>query len=167
MMCHAITALRDRSATYIIHCGDIGSPNMLDLFLILPNQHAAGFIFGNDDVGKCEPLRRRAGELGVHCFEFFGEFTMAGKAFAVVHGDDEHRLNELVSQRGHDYVLHGHTHVWRDEWIEGGSKRSVRIINPGALSDPRKDADGLRRKTCAMLDLDTGRLERIILAEAL
>ena len=87
-MREAITALRDRGAGYVIHCGDIMSPDMLELFHIVPGRFAAGFVYGNNDIGKCDSLRRRAKELGVDCFEFFKEFTMAGKSFAVLHGDD-------------------------------------------------------------------------------
>ena len=163
-MREAITALRDRGAGYVIHCGDIGSPDMLDLFHIVPGQHAAGFVFGNDDVGKGDSLRRRAKELGVDCFEFFKEFTMAGKTFAVLHGDDEHRLNEVVNRGGHDFVLHGHLHCWRDERVEEGAMKGVRIINPGSLHDPRENADGVREKTCAILDVESGRLEKIVLS---
>ena len=163
MMRQAISALRDRGAGYVIHCGDIGSPKMLDLFQVLPGRYGAGFVFGNSDVRNCDSLWQRAKELGVDCFENFKQFEMAGLKFAVLHGDDEARLAAVIDGREHDVVLHGHTHRWKDERIEENGLKAIRIINPGALHDPRQNAAGVREKTCAMLDLDSGRLEKIVI----
>jgi hypothetical protein len=40
-------------------------------------------------------------------------------------------------------------------------KRPVRIINPGALHEPKTIVDGMQAKTCAMPHLNPGRLEKI------
>ena len=45
-----------------------------------------------------------------------------------------------------DYILHGHTHVARDD-----RRSRTRIINPGALRHAR-------RKTVATLDTSSGKL---------
>ena len=163
MMRLAIEALRHRGASYVIHCGDIGSPAMLDLFQVLPGHYGAGFIYGNSDVHKGDSLWRRAKELGVDYFEDFKAFEMAGLKFAVLHGHDEARLAAVIGGREHDVVLHGHTHRWRDERLEESGLRAVRVINPGALDDPRPNAEGVREKTCALFDLDFGRLEKIVI----
>jgi hypothetical protein len=55
---------------------------------------------------------------------------------------------------------------WRDDWVEAPGKRSVRIINPGALHNPKTIVDGERQTPCAMLHLNTGRLEKIVVAMA-
>ena len=84
-MRHAMDALRrDRRASYIIHCGDLCSPRMLEFLAGEP----AGFVFGNCDLDRAG-LRRHAEAIGVHCFDEFGEFTMGGREFAVIHGDDK------------------------------------------------------------------------------
>jgi uncharacterized protein len=163
LMGYALRALHQRGASFIIHCGDVGPTNVLDLFTTygIP----AAFVFGNTDVQR-EQMKRRAGVIGVTCFGEFGEFEMAGKKFAVLHGDDPRRLEEVVHQAGHDVVLHGHTHRWRDDWVNAEGKRPVRIINPGALHEPKNILDGMRAKTCAMLHLNTGRLEKIVVGMA-
>jgi predicted phosphodiesterase len=58
----------------------------------------------------------------------------------VFHGHEPGFARALGTQ-GADYVLHGHTHVTRDERIG-----KTRIINPGALCRAAK-------KTVATLDL--------------
>lgn len=142
---HAMDALRrDRRASYIMHCGDLCSPRMLEFLAGEP----AGFVFGNCDLDRAG-LRRHAEAIGVHCFDEFGEFTMGGRDFAVIHGDDKGRLNALIAEQRHDYVLCGHTHEWRDEQVG-----RARVINPGALFDTEEI-------TCGMLYLDHGRLEKI------
>lgn len=140
----ALLALRQRGASYIIHCGDIGTPRMLDFMVGSP----CGFIWGNSDK---EPvaLMRHAASIGIHCFEYFGEFEMAGKMFAVVHGDDRARMKALLEDQRHDYLLCGHTHVCRDERVG-----RIRMINPGALYEAKE-------RTCAILHVEEDRLEMI------
>ncbi|MDO8629862.1 MAG: metallophosphoesterase family protein, partial [Phycisphaerales bacterium] len=65
-----------------------------------------------------------------------------GKRFAVFHGH-ESEFDDL-SGIDVDFVLHGHTHVARDEVIVG-----KRVINPGALHRAAK-------KTVATIDTVTG-----------
>ena len=69
----------------------------------------------------------------------------AGKRFAVFHGHENEFLRTLKSPDA-DYVLHGHTHMRRDDRIG-----TCRVINPGALhrADPT---------TVATLDTDTDEL---------
>lgn len=141
----AVLALRQRGAGFIIHCGDIGSPDLLDCLA----GHPAGFVWGNSDPDH-PALQRRAKALGIHCFGDFGEIDALGQKLAIIHGDDKARLTSLLQEQCHDYLLCGHAHVWRDERIG-----RTRIINPGALLATAKE------KTCALLDLQDGALERI------
>ena len=53
--------------------------------------------------------------------------TLHGKRFAVFHGH-EPAFRTAIDRLDVDYLLHGHSHVCRDERING-----KRIINPGAL----------------------------------
>ena len=160
-MTWVIQALRQRGAAFVVHCGDMGTASMLDLFRVEPGKYAAGFVFGNDDEGNTGAQLRRAREIGVVCFERFGEFEMGGKKFAVLHGDDKRQLTATIQTGEYDFVLHGHTHVWCDEQITAGNGKMVRVINPGALDKPRKDHDGLIQRSCALLNIETGGLVRI------
>ena len=66
---------------------------------------------------------------------------MSGKSIQVFHGHEPEFRRALRNPRA-DYILHGHTHVPRDERIGG-----ARVINPGALHRART-------YTVATLDLD-------------
>ncbi len=108
---------------YVIHCGDVGGIEVFSELLALP----CTFVWGNTDFP----------EQGVHAFlDSVGlpvpgdpptRLTLEGKRFAVFHGH-EPGFGRAANGVDVDYLLHGHTHVARDERIAG-----VRIINPGAL----------------------------------
>lgn len=105
---------------------------------LVPRLAAADEIWHLGDV--CDPAT-------------LAEFEQLGKPVHVVLGNNEwHNLwpQELTLERGGwhfylthipprrasagaDFVLHGHTHVPRDETDEAG----VRWLNPGAISRPR------------------------------
>ena len=153
----AIAALKRRGAGFVVHCGDLSSAKMLELFDVRPNESAAGFIFGNAD-DELAAMERRAIALGVACLDDTRQFQMAGKQFAVVHGDDLDELHEAITGQKFDYVLCGHTHVWRDERIG-----RTRIINPGPAA-LLKERSPLMPATCALLHIDTDTLEQIVLS---
>lgn len=130
-----IALLRQHDAEYFIHCGDVGSEMILDLLAGLP----AAFVFGNTDWDR-RGLERYAAQLNVSCLGVSGEIELDGKRFYVQHGDDFPALKRMIDSQRVDYVLHGHSHVTRDERIG-----KTRIINPGALHRARV-------KTVARLD---------------
>lgn len=131
----AIELLRGGGAQYFLHCGDIGSERMLDLLAGLP----AAFVWGNTDWDR-RPLERYAKSLDLQCLGGYGELELGGKTFALTHGDDARTVRRVIEEQRHDYLLHGHTHVRRDERVG-----RVRIINPGALHRAKE-------KTVALLD---------------
>ena len=147
-MQYAIQALQQRGAGFIIHCGDICSPDLLACLTGQP----AGFVWGNSDEDH-PALQQRAKALGIHCFGDFEEIEALGQKLAVIHGDDKSRMQALLNEQRYDYLLCGHTHVWRDERIG-----RTRIINPGALM---RTKDHTKELTCALLDLRNGRLEKM------
>jgi putative phosphoesterase len=142
MMRRAIELLQERGAGFFIHCGDVGSPNMLDLLAGLPS----AFVFGNTDWDR-PALQRSARQLGIECLGGGGELTIDEKRLFVTHGDDFALKQRILSAQNHDYLLQGHTHVLADERIG-----RTRLINPGALHRAS-------RKTVALLDPSADRLE--------
>ena len=133
----AVELLRGRGAEFLIHCGDVGSNEVLDALAGVP----AGFVFGNTDYGwERQALQRYADLLGVRYLGPVGELELAGKQFAVMHGDDGGAYRRVLAEQRHDYLLHGHTHVRRDERVG-----RIHVINPGALHRARE-------KTVALLD---------------
>lgn len=142
----AIELLRARGAGRIIHLGDIGSESVLD--------HLAGLestiVFGNCDDARS--LRRYAEFLGIevaHPAAILEVKSVRGATrIGITHGHLLDEIEELFRAEV-DILLHGHTHVARDDMVG-----PTRFMNPGALH--RAD-----RKTAMLLDLATGGAEWI------
>ena len=144
MIIKAVKLFKERSPSIVIHCGDIISPPVLERFAGLPLR----LVFGNND-GERSGLKKKCEELGFLEIDDTLTFEHAGKKFFVNHGTSPRVINEAVAMQAYDYVLHGHTHVPRDEVVGG-----TRIINPGALFS----ADTY---TIAFLEPETGKVEFI------
>lgn len=119
----AVRMLLDGGAEFLIHCGDVGSEDVLDALAGVPS----AFVFGNCDYDR-DALDRYAGMIGVQCLKTYGVLTLAGKNIAVTHGDDFHLMQRLTRGLDHDYLFTGHTHQRHDRRVE-----AMRWINPGAL----------------------------------
>lgn len=147
-MAEGMHLLRAAGAAYYLHCGDVGTEEVLDQLA----GEKAGFVFGNTDWDR-NALRRYAEQIGVPCLNDYGSLELAGKKIAITHGDDANRLRAVLGAQEHDYLLVGHTHV-------AGEKRfdRVRVINPGALHRASV-------KTVALLDLATDALRWIELSQ--
>ena len=147
-MAEGMHLLRSAGATYFLHCGDVGTEDVLDELA----GEQAGFVFGNCDWDR-NPLRRHAELIGVTCHGDFASLELAGKKIAITHGDDAARLRNILGAQEHDYLLVGHTHV-------AGEKRfdRIRVINPGALQRAAV-------KTVALLNLATDELRWLELSE--
>jgi uncharacterized protein len=124
-----------KPAAYL-HAGDLVSASMLELFAGLPFY----FVFGNNEYDHAG-LRSRAAALGVRCLGDGGELSFPPAAVCLVHGHDFGQLDRAIRSGKYRYVIHGHTHVRRDERIG-----ETRVINPGALHRAKA-------KTVALLDV--------------
>jgi putative phosphoesterase len=130
----AVRVLRAAGAEALVHCGDLGSPAVLDELVVLPTWA----VLGNTD-GLNHGLIRYAEALGIRvadaaplCIE------VGGCRLAVFHGHEPEfgRLFEGLSGGGAwreslascRYILHGHSHTPCD-----GQLGPWRVINPGAL----------------------------------
>ena len=117
---------RLRGADEIWHLGDVCDPAMLEELEL--NGRPLLVVLGNCDWNRAWPR-----EL---------QFERAGVRFVLVH------IPPGKTPPGTDVVIHGHTHVPRDETDPLG----VRWLNPGCISRPR----GGRRPGFAWLDLAPG-----------
>ena len=134
-MAAAVAALRGCGAAFFIHCGDVGSEDVLDHLAGLPS----AFIFGNTDFDRMS-LTQYAQDRGITCYGNTGDLEIDGKRFALLHGDDERLKRRILDAQQHDYLLQGHTHVPHDDRVG-----RTRVINPGALHRAKV-------KTVALLD---------------
>lgn len=107
----------------VIHCGDIGTPEVVRALAAWPTH----YVWGNCDDGRAE-LRQAMSALGHVCHEAFGELELAGRRIAFLHGDDGRRLEATIRAGTWDLVCHGHTHVARHEQLG-----PTWVLNPGAL----------------------------------
>lgn len=106
----------------VIHCGDIGSDDILPLFHRWPMH----FVFGNVDT---RPDRIRHTALANQtCHDRFGKLEVEGRQIAFLHGDDGPRLQEAIQSETFHLVCYGHTHV-----AEQHRQGSTLVLNPGAL----------------------------------
>jgi putative phosphoesterase len=130
----AIRVLRREGAQAFVHCGDLGSAEVLEELAGL----RAWVVCGNVD-DPAEPLVRHAQRLGLTAAGSGPlRIELDGRTLVVFHGHESEldRLLGHLLERGAlpprfgrcDYLLHGHTHLARDVFLG-----PVRLINPGAL----------------------------------
>jgi hypothetical protein len=107
----------------VIHCGDIGSPAVVEAFAAWPSH----FVLGNCDYDSAA-IAEAAERAGLTFHGRFGSIVFGEKKVAVIHGDDERRLREAIEGGQWDLVCTGHTHQ-----AEVRRRGSTWVLNPGAL----------------------------------
>jgi putative phosphoesterase len=120
----AVRMLESLDVEQVIHCGDIGSVKIVELFSAWPTH----FVFGNVDLYEMAELRAAIEAAGQHCHERFGQLELAGRHIAFLHSDDILAFQQAASSDKWDLVCYGHTHL-ADTRREG----STLLLNPGAL----------------------------------
>ena len=119
----AVELFKERNVDFIVHCGDIIEPEILELFEGLKIM----FVLGNNDDEA--GLNKQAKVLGFDRITEEREFVYKNKKFYVYHGTSRAKLEAAIKTDKYDYILTGHTHVKKHEKIG-----KTNIINPGALS---------------------------------
>jgi uncharacterized protein len=124
----AVRMLESCQAELVIHCGDIGSPEVVACFQRWPTH----FVFGNVD-GNTRQLRQAIAAAGLTCHERFGSLEVAGCRIAFLHGDDGPLLRKTIEDGEYDLVCYGHTHQAEQHRVG-----KTLVVNPGALyrADP-------------------------------
>ena len=107
----------------VLHCGDIGSLEVVELFAPWPTD----FVFGNCDYDRQE-LAKGITALGQTCHGVLGELEILGKRVALLHSDDQHTFAQVTTNGQWDLVCYGHTHIAKVEHIG-----DTLVVNPGAL----------------------------------
>jgi putative phosphoesterase len=119
----AVRMLESLQVTKLIHCGDIGSSEIVQLLSPWPTH----YVLGNVDYDP-RPLEEAMEAVGHRLHGRFGELTISGNKVAFLHGDDMRRLRESTESQKWDLICCGHTHV-ASQQIVG---RTL-ILNPGAV----------------------------------
>ena len=140
----AVRLLRKRGAECILHCGDIVSAELVELFAGVPTH----FVFGNWDKDRRKLLAAIAA-IGGTFHKDFGYLELNGKQIAWVHGDVRGQRQELEQLDQFDYLFYGHSHM-----AESHRTGRTLVLNPGALFRACP-------KTCALVDLNSGKVDLI------
>jgi len=138
---NALQSLRTKDVNTILHCGDVSSPQTIQRL----RNFDVWIAQGNTDYHftLADTVEETFGESRL---AWLHRLTFGGYSFAMLHGDNEEVLSNLILSGDYAYVLHGHTHRSRYEVIG-----HTRVINPGALGGTYRG----RRSFC-ILDLTTG-----------
>lgn len=124
----AIRMLESLEVEAVLHCGDIGSTDVVELFAPWPTH----FVFGNCDYDHAD-LRRAIEAAGQTCHGLFGEIELAGVPIALLHSHEQTRFIETIESGSHRLVCYGHTHIAKEQAFG-----DTLVLNPGALyrADP-------------------------------
>lgn len=144
----ALDILSERGVERLIHCGDLTTPEIVALF----EGWRVDFVYGNMDRQR-GALRSAVASLDDASIAETQLLYLGDKQIAVIHGHQEEELASLIAGN-YDFVLHGHTHIRRDDRLE-----RTRVLNPGALGGTRRG----ERSIC-VIDLDDGSVEFIPMA---
>jgi hypothetical protein len=143
----AVRMLESLKVAEVLHCGDIGSSDIVAMFAALPTH----FVFGNVDYDR-DRLRQLIQAAGQECCDQFGSLRLEQQEIAFLHGDDSRRLKQTIEEDRGQLVCHGHTHVSRIERIG-----QTLVLNPGAVYRARPHSIAVvelpaRRATIVPLD---------------
>ncbi len=119
----AVRMLDSLQVERVLHCGDIGSAEVVEQFAHWPTD----FVLGNCDHHP-ERIAAAIAEAGKTYHGAFGELQIAGKRIALLHGDDRGKFREATESDKWDLVCYGHSHVASIE-----RRGHTLIVNPGAL----------------------------------
>ncbi len=119
----AVRMLESLEVDTLLHCGDIGSPEVVERLA----GWSAHYVFGNCDYDR-GPLRSAIASVGGHCHEEFGELELAGVRIALLHSHDRNRFRTAVNSGEWQLICYGHTHVAAVD-----QHGPTLVVNPGAV----------------------------------
>lgn len=123
----ALRALNALPVDHLIHCGDLGSEEIVTLlFEQQENGIPVTAVVGNVDEWNPD-LILYAKKLGLPLSRT-ARMTLDGIPMAVCHGHNADDMETLLHDPGIRLLFTGHTHVPRDEQLG-----NIRVLNPGAL----------------------------------
>lgn len=128
----AVRMLESLEVDAVLHCGDIGSVDVVRLFTQWPTH----FVFGNcdEDTEHFATLIQRAGQT---CHGLFGDLEFEGVRVALLHSHERRRFRETIDSGNYQLICYGHTHVAAID-----RHGDTVVLNPGALyrADPHSIA---------------------------
>jgi putative phosphoesterase len=116
----------------VLHCGDIGTMEVVELFKAWPTH----FVFGNCDTNT-KRFADAIEKAGQTCHGLFGDLTFEGVRVALLHSHDGRQFRRAIQSGDYRLVCYGHTHAAVIERIG-----ETMVLNPGAIyrADPHSVA---------------------------
>ncbi|MDO4550164.1 MAG: metallophosphoesterase family protein [Planctomycetia bacterium] len=132
----AVTIFERAEIQEFIHCGDVGTKEIVSLLAKFPGH----YVLGNTDTSS---LKSWVTEFRQTYYGNVGIISREGRRIAFLHGDDWRTFDDLLYRQHFDLICYGHEHQfsWRIE-------NETRILNPG----------GFTRTTPSVVTLDLPQL---------
>src|SRR3954453_1468603 len=119
----AVRMLESLEVDEVLHCGDIGSMAVVELFTAWPTH----FVFGNCDVNTAA-FAAAIERAGQKCHGLFGELGLDGVKVALLHSHERNRFRDAIDSGKYRLVCYGHTHVAAID-----HRAETIVLNPGAI----------------------------------
>ena len=120
---NAVRVLQQFAIQTVIHCGDIGSPDIPPLFSDWPTHYVLGNVDRNED-DLCTAIEESGGTLHGR----FGSLRIGVTSIAFLHGDDSGLFQQTVQSKRWDLICCGHTHEAEQRQVG-----KTKVLNPGAI----------------------------------
>jgi uncharacterized protein len=107
----------------VLHCGDMGSMEVVELFAAW----RAHFVFGNCDENTAA-FAKAIEKAGQTCHGLFGDLNFDGVRVALLHSHERQRFRQAIDGGEYRLVCYGHTHVAAKD-----RRGDTLVLNPGAI----------------------------------
>lgn len=119
----AVRMVESLEVDTVLHCGDIGSMKVVELFSAWPTH----FVFGNCDE-NLDAFAAAIRGAGQTCHGLFGELELGGVRVALLHSHERRRFRQAIDGGQYGLVCYGHTHVAAID-----HHGDTLVLNPGAI----------------------------------
>jgi putative phosphoesterase len=119
----AVQMLESLGVERVLHCGDIGSVEVVEMFAPWPTD----FVLGNTDWDQAS-LAGAIKTTGNTFHGKVGELEIEGRQIILLHSDDQQKFTEVLESSSWDLVCYGHTHQAKID-----QRGSMCVLNPGAI----------------------------------
>lgn len=121
----AVAKLNDLAVELVLHAGDYCSPFAALRFQGLKSKMIG--VFGNNDAER-ELLKTKFESLGHEVRSRFVSLEVDKMRIAVLHGDEENLIEDLIRSQSYDLIISGHTHS-----LSKLQKDRTMCLNPGEI----------------------------------
>jgi len=119
---HAVEKFKQLDVEQILHCGDVGSEEVVSQFSQWPTYFVAGNCDYPDELGEIVKRNHQ------HWEGLFGDLCIEDRQIALLHSHEQHRFDAAVASGQYDLVCYGHTHKYEHHTVG-----KTHVLNPGAM----------------------------------